>query len=70
MTEYFWPPAIPPSCSFQTSPQLMDFGLARFYQSVSRGSKKDHDEGGTTSYMPPEAFNVSYKPTKASDIYR
>ncbi|TKS93116.1 Receptor-interacting serine/threonine-protein kinase 3 [Collichthys lucidus] len=50
--------------------KLTDFGLARFYHSVSRISKKDNEEdGGTISYMPPEAFDLSYTPTRASDIY-
>uniref|UniRef100_A0A7N6ASI7 Protein kinase domain-containing protein n=1 Tax=Anabas testudineus TaxID=64144 RepID=A0A7N6ASI7_ANATE len=50
--------------------KLTDFGLARFYHSVTRVSKKDsEEEGGTISYMPPEAFDLSYSPTQASDIY-
>lgn len=50
--------------------KLTDFGLARFYHSITRASKKDgEEEGGTISYMPPEAFNISYLPTRASDIY-
>nr|XP_020442501.1 receptor-interacting serine/threonine-protein kinase 3-like isoform X2 [Monopterus albus] len=50
--------------------KLTDFGLAQVYQSATRASKKNcKDEGGTISYMPPEAFSLSYSPTKASDIY-
>uniref|UniRef100_A0A671VVM6 Receptor-interacting serine/threonine-protein kinase 3-like n=1 Tax=Sparus aurata TaxID=8175 RepID=A0A671VVM6_SPAAU len=50
--------------------KLTDFGLARFYHSVTRSSRKDSDEeGGTISYMPPEAFDLLYSPTRASDIY-
>ncbi|XP_059210180.1 receptor-interacting serine/threonine-protein kinase 3 [Centropristis striata] len=50
--------------------KLTDFGLARVYNSVTRPSKKDSEEGGTISYMPPEAFTLgSYSPTRASDIY-
>ncbi|XP_035530860.1 receptor-interacting serine/threonine-protein kinase 3 isoform X1 [Morone saxatilis] len=50
--------------------KLTDFGLARQYHSVTRVSKKEsEEEGGTLSYMPPEAFGVSYSPTRASDIY-
>ncbi|KAM6895118.1 receptor-interacting serine/threonine-protein kinase 3 [Lycodopsis pacificus] len=50
--------------------KLTDFGLSRFYRSVTRRSKKgSEEEGGTISYMPPEAFDLSYKPTQASDIY-
>ncbi|KPP70383.1 hypothetical protein Z043_110793 [Scleropages formosus] len=47
--------------------KLTDFGLAKLFQSVSTGSTTD--EGGTISYMPPEAFDMSYKPTPASDVY-
>ncbi|XP_056225624.1 receptor-interacting serine/threonine-protein kinase 3 [Seriola aureovittata] len=55
---------------FHLEAKLTDFGLARFYNSVSRASKKDsEEEGGTISYMPPEAFDISYSPTRASDIY-
>lgn len=51
--------------------QLTDFGLARFYSSTTRASDMDTGtKGGTTDYMPPEAFRLSYKPTKSSDIYR
>uniref|UniRef100_A0A3Q3X8L3 Protein kinase domain-containing protein n=1 Tax=Mola mola TaxID=94237 RepID=A0A3Q3X8L3_MOLML len=50
--------------------KLTDFGLARCYHSTTRLSKKvDREEGGTNSYMPPEAFKVTYSPTRASDIY-
>ncbi|KAK5612861.1 hypothetical protein CRENBAI_005396 [Crenichthys baileyi] len=50
--------------------KLTDFGLARFSNSVTRVTKKDsEEEGGTLSYMPPEAFDISYNPTRASDIY-
>ncbi|XP_032400268.1 receptor-interacting serine/threonine-protein kinase 3 isoform X2 [Etheostoma spectabile] len=55
---------------FYLNAKLTDFGLARYYHSVTRVSKKNSgEEGGTISYMPPEAFHVSYKPTLASDIY-
>lgn len=57
--------------SFPPFLQLTDFGLARFYHSVTRSSGKDsEEEGGTISYMPPEAFDLSYRPARASDIYR
>lgn len=50
--------------------KLTDFGLARLYHSITRTSRKDsEEEGGTISYMPPEAFHLSYSPTRASDIY-
>ncbi|XP_062371941.1 receptor-interacting serine/threonine-protein kinase 3 isoform X2 [Sardina pilchardus] len=50
--------------------RLTDFGLARLARSVSKRSREaDSETGGTISYMPPEAFNLSYKPTSASDVY-
>ncbi|XP_043952906.1 receptor-interacting serine/threonine-protein kinase 3 isoform X2 [Gambusia affinis] len=50
--------------------KLTDFGLARFSSSITRSSKRDsEDPGGTMRYMPPEAFDTSYNPTRASDIY-
>ncbi|KAK1889882.1 Receptor-interacting serine/threonine-protein kinase 3 [Dissostichus eleginoides] len=49
--------------------KLTDFGLARDQKTTRVSKKSSGEEGGTTSYMPPEAFDVSYSPTKASDIY-
>ncbi|XP_034020119.1 receptor-interacting serine/threonine-protein kinase 3 [Thalassophryne amazonica] len=51
--------------------KLTDFGLARLSYSITRVSTKDNEEGegGTISYMPPEAFELSYSPSWASDIY-
>ncbi|KAJ8007650.1 hypothetical protein DPEC_G00096370 [Dallia pectoralis] len=50
--------------------KLTDFGLARVYQSISKAKMKETgEEGGTLSYMPPEAFDVNYQPTRASDVY-
>ncbi|KAM6949515.1 receptor-interacting serine/threonine-protein kinase 3 [Aplochiton taeniatus] len=50
--------------------KLTDFGLSTYFQSHSSLTKKHSgEEGGTTSYMPPEAFYPSYKATRASDIY-
>ncbi|KAF1377057.1 hypothetical protein PFLUV_G00217940 [Perca fluviatilis] len=48
--------------------KLTDFGLSRISYSVAQVSRKD-DGWGTTNYMPPEAFVLSYKPKRASDIY-
>ncbi|XDV19525.1 hypothetical protein PO909_024981 [Leuciscus waleckii] len=51
--------------------KITDFGLSRMALSASRCSgERDEDEGGTLSYMPPEALqSVNYKPSKASDVY-
>ncbi|KAI7814598.1 putative receptor-interacting serine/threonine-protein kinase 3 [Triplophysa rosa] len=51
--------------------KLTDFGLSRVARSLSKSVReKDEMEGGTLSYMPPEALNsLNYKPSKASDIY-
>ncbi|KAF1377055.1 hypothetical protein PFLUV_G00217910 [Perca fluviatilis] len=50
--------------------KLTDFGLARVSCSVSVFKKDDEEGGGTVSYMPPEAFGLTYEPKRASDIYR
>ncbi|XP_041095540.1 ankyrin repeat and protein kinase domain-containing protein 1 [Polyodon spathula] len=48
--------------------QLTDFGLAKLMSSVSSVSRES--QGGTISYMPPEAIeDVNYKPTPAYDVY-
>ncbi|XP_036438868.1 LOW QUALITY PROTEIN: receptor-interacting serine/threonine-protein kinase 3 [Colossoma macropomum] len=51
--------------------KLTDFGLAKVAQSASRMAReRDEETGGTTSYMPPEAFQLSsYTPSFSSDIY-
>ncbi|KAM9836973.1 receptor-interacting serine/threonine-protein kinase 3 isoform 2-T3 [Aulostomus maculatus] len=49
--------------------KLADFGLARNFYSKSQYSKKEEDEKGVISYMPPEAFSLSYHPTSSFDIY-
>ncbi|XP_048827663.1 receptor-interacting serine/threonine-protein kinase 4 isoform X3 [Brienomyrus brachyistius] len=46
--------------------KVTDFGLAKILSDTSCSSK---EEGGTTSYMPPEAFDLNCKPTPASDVY-
>ncbi|XP_033853853.1 receptor-interacting serine/threonine-protein kinase 4 isoform X2 [Acipenser ruthenus] len=48
--------------------QLTDFGLAKLMSSVSSVSRES--QGGTISYMPPEAIeDVNYKPTPAYDVF-
>ncbi|XP_045565774.1 serine/threonine-protein kinase 10 isoform X2 [Salmo salar] len=50
--------------------KLTDFGLAEVSHSVLKTSREEPGkEGGTLSYMPPEAFESSYEPTRATDIY-
>ncbi|XP_066579051.1 receptor-interacting serine/threonine-protein kinase 3 isoform X4 [Amia ocellicauda] len=51
--------------------QITDFGLARMTRSVSCSKKGEAEsgEGGTLSYMPPEAFSLKYRPSPASDVY-
>ncbi|XP_061106591.1 receptor-interacting serine/threonine-protein kinase 4-like [Conger conger] len=46
--------------------KITDFGLARLMRSISAQRGED---GGTLSYMPPEAFRTPYKATPASDSY-
>ncbi|XP_078126635.1 receptor-interacting serine/threonine-protein kinase 4-like [Sander vitreus] len=49
--------------------KLTDFGLARISCSVTQVFKDDEPLGGTIPYMPPEAFEASYEPTRSFDIY-
>ncbi|XP_062240026.1 receptor-interacting serine/threonine-protein kinase 3 isoform X2 [Platichthys flesus] len=50
--------------------KLTDFGLSQPSQTQAQVSKKDKEDGaGTLSYMPPEAFDINYKPSRAFDIY-
>ncbi|XP_053272639.1 receptor-interacting serine/threonine-protein kinase 3 [Pleuronectes platessa] len=50
--------------------KLTDFGLSQPSQTQAQVSKTDKvDGGGTTNYMPPEAFDINYKPSRAFDIY-
>ncbi|XP_034425200.1 receptor-interacting serine/threonine-protein kinase 3 isoform X2 [Hippoglossus hippoglossus] len=50
--------------------KLTDFGLSKPSQTQAQVSRRDtEDGGGTISYMPPEAFGINYKPSRASDIY-
>ncbi|KAG2462640.1 RIPK4 kinase, partial [Polypterus senegalus] len=49
--------------------QLTDFGLSEVAHSCS--SFQSEHEGGTLSYMPPEALvSKKYRPMKAFDVYR
>ncbi|XP_036407664.1 receptor-interacting serine/threonine-protein kinase 3-like [Megalops cyprinoides] len=50
------------------SVKLTDFGLAKLLRISSTGSKQE-EGGGTTKFMPPEAFDLSYKPTPKFDVY-
>ncbi|XP_053271623.1 uncharacterized protein LOC128429822 isoform X2 [Pleuronectes platessa] len=50
--------------------KLTDFGLSKPSQTQAQVSKKDLEDGaGTISYMPPEAFDINYKPSRSFDIY-
>ncbi|XP_030282041.1 receptor-interacting serine/threonine-protein kinase 3-like isoform X1 [Sparus aurata] len=50
--------------------RLADFGLSRVSTSaLTSSSEQTGETGGTYKYMPPEAFDASYKPVRAFDIY-
>ncbi|CAI5664407.1 unnamed protein product [Oreochromis niloticus] len=50
--------------------KLADFGLSRVSTSVLMSSKEMSTvKGGTYQYMPPESFDLSYKPVRKFDIY-
>uniref|UniRef100_A0A673AGU0 Protein kinase domain-containing protein n=1 Tax=Sphaeramia orbicularis TaxID=375764 RepID=A0A673AGU0_9TELE len=50
--------------------KLADFGLSRVSTSVLNSNIVTTGEvGGSFKYMPPEAFDLSYKPVRSFDIY-
>ncbi|XP_063337233.1 receptor-interacting serine/threonine-protein kinase 3-like [Pelmatolapia mariae] len=50
--------------------KLADFGLSRVSTSVLMSSEEMSTvKGGTYQYMPPESFDLSYKPVRKFDIY-
>uniref|UniRef100_A0A671YEG6 Receptor-interacting serine/threonine-protein kinase 3-like n=1 Tax=Sparus aurata TaxID=8175 RepID=A0A671YEG6_SPAAU len=50
--------------------RLADFGLSRVSTSaLTSSSEQTGETGGTYKYMPPEAFDASYRPVRDFDIY-
>lgn len=50
--------------------KLADFGLSRVSTSVLNSNIETTGEvGGSFKYMPPEAFDLSYKPVRSFDVY-
>ncbi|XP_028841539.1 receptor-interacting serine/threonine-protein kinase 3-like isoform X2 [Denticeps clupeoides] len=50
--------------------KLSDFGLSKFSRSsITAVSDQGSGAPGTLPYMPPEAFQLSHKPSCASDVY-
>uniref|UniRef100_A0A8C6WGQ6 Protein kinase domain-containing protein n=1 Tax=Neogobius melanostomus TaxID=47308 RepID=A0A8C6WGQ6_9GOBI len=50
--------------------RLADFGLSTVSKSVVSDNRNSHTgPQGTLQYMPPEAFDLSYNPVRAFDIY-
>ncbi|XP_029290101.1 receptor-interacting serine/threonine-protein kinase 3-like isoform X2 [Cottoperca gobio] len=50
--------------------KLADFGLARVSTSALNSNTETTGEiGGSYKYMPPEAFEPSYEPVRAFDVY-
>ncbi|KAF3688906.1 Ankyrin repeat and protein kinase domain-containing protein 1 [Channa argus] len=50
--------------------KLADFGLSRVSTSALNSNRGTTEKvGGSYKYMPPEAFEVSYTPVRAFDIY-
>ncbi|XP_041652148.1 ankyrin repeat and protein kinase domain-containing protein 1-like isoform X2 [Cheilinus undulatus] len=50
--------------------KLADFGLCRVSASASHENRDTTKKlGGSYKYMPPEAFETSYQPVRAFDIY-
>ncbi|KAK7890993.1 hypothetical protein WMY93_022956 [Mugilogobius chulae] len=49
--------------------KLADFGLSTVSMSVRNCKNMQTGPRGTSAYMPPEAFNASYEPVRAFDLY-
>ncbi|XP_074489318.1 receptor-interacting serine/threonine-protein kinase 3-like [Sebastes fasciatus] len=52
--------------------KLADFGLSRVSTSALKSKRVTTDQeqiGGSYKYMPPEAFEASYEPRRAFDVY-
>lgn len=55
--------------SDELNARLADFGLSTVSRSVVGGPVSHTGPQGTFKYMPPEAFKLSYEPTRSFDIY-
>lgn len=49
--------------------KIADFGLCRISTSATCKRETGTENGGSYKYMPPEAFEVSYDPVRAYDLY-
>ncbi|KAM3609784.1 uncharacterized protein V6R79_020302 [Siganus canaliculatus] len=49
--------------------KIADFGLSRVPKSVLHNTEDTKVIGGTYKYMPPEAFDLSYEPSRRHDVY-
>ncbi|XP_015237379.1 PREDICTED: receptor-interacting serine/threonine-protein kinase 3-like isoform X1 [Cyprinodon variegatus] len=49
--------------------KLADFGLSRVTTSVLSNFDQPTGRSGTFKYMPPEAFDLNYKPVRSFDVY-
>ncbi|XP_036068331.1 receptor-interacting serine/threonine-protein kinase 3 isoform X1 [Oryzias melastigma] len=49
--------------------KLADFGLSTYSSSANTSFEEKAANGGTLKYMPPEAFDPSYTPSRFFDIY-
>ncbi|XP_053558244.1 receptor-interacting serine/threonine-protein kinase 3 [Bombina bombina] len=49
--------------------KISDFGLSQFKKNSSNWGACSEDVGGTLEYMPPEAFEKGYRPSKSTDVY-
>ncbi|KAM3940254.1 receptor-interacting serine/threonine-protein kinase 3-like isoform 1-T2 [Leptodactylus fuscus] len=49
--------------------KITDFGLSKYTSGTSSHGHEDCEVGGTLEYMPPEAFQEGYQPSKSTDVY-
>ncbi|RVE76626.1 hypothetical protein OJAV_G00010640 [Oryzias javanicus] len=49
--------------------KLADFGLCTMSVTCCPNSEEETENLGTVKYMPPEAYDISYKPVRSFDVY-
>uniref|UniRef100_A0A3P9L7Z3 Protein kinase domain-containing protein n=1 Tax=Oryzias latipes TaxID=8090 RepID=A0A3P9L7Z3_ORYLA len=49
--------------------KLADFGLCTMSATCCPSNEGETDISGTVKYMPPEAYDINYKPVRSFDVY-
>uniref|UniRef100_A0A8C7YH00 Protein kinase domain-containing protein n=1 Tax=Oryzias sinensis TaxID=183150 RepID=A0A8C7YH00_9TELE len=49
--------------------KLADFGLCTMSATCCPSIEEETENSGTVKYMPPEAYDINYKPVRSFDVY-